>query len=105
MSAMTINLWKLSSFAFGGLFIAAVAWNHIPTAQADDVDAPIKMDACDDQGEMQAALEDLRYGRHRLHLAAHNKGDHRRVALARVQEGINQVEAGCQFANDVRDDE
>ncbi len=102
---MQINLWKISTFVCGGLLVAAVGWNHVPTASADESDPPIAYDACDDQGHMEAALEHLRAGRHELHLAEHNKGDHRVKALARTQEAINQVKTGCHFADDHRDGE
>jgi hypothetical protein len=108
MLAMSINIWKLTTFAVSGLFVTAIAWNRVPAARADEpVDnKPVAMDGvCEDQGHMQAALEHLRAGRHELHLAEHNKGDHRRIALARVQEAINQVKSGCHFADDHRDGE
>jgi hypothetical protein len=105
IDAMSINIWKLSTFVCSGLFITAVAWNRVPTASADQADPPVAYDACDDQGHMEAALEHFRAGRHELHLAEHNKGDHRRIALARVQEAINQVKSGCHFADDHRDGE
>ena len=106
MARMTINLWKLSTFVCGGLLISTLAWKNIPTASADQSDAPVAYDqACDDQDHMRSALDHLREGRHELHLAAHNKGDHRRDALVRTQEAINQVKAGCRFADDARDSE
>jgi len=105
MRAMTNKFWKVSTFICSGLLVATVAWNRVPKAQADDGDQPIAMDACDDQGHMEAALEHLRVARHELHEAAHNKAEHRRIAMARTQEAINQVKKGCRFADDGRDNE
>ena len=102
---MSINLWKLSTFVCGGLLVAAVGWTSIPTASADQAEAPQQMDSCEDQGHMEAALEHLRVARHELHLADHNKADHRIQAMARTQEAINQVKKGCRFADDRRDNE
>nr|HEX4316326.1 hypothetical protein [Kofleriaceae bacterium] len=102
---MSINIWKLSTLVCGGLFVAAVGWSHIPAAQADQSEPPVAMDSCEDQGHMEAALEHLRVARHELHLAEHNKADHRVQALARTQEAINQVKKGCRFADDRRDNE
>jgi len=83
--------------------VATVASNRVSKAQADEGDQPVAMDACDDQGHMEAALEHLRVARHELHEAGHNKGEHRRIALDRTQEAINQVKRGCHFADDHRD--
>jgi hypothetical protein len=103
---MSINIWKVSTFVCTGLFVSAVAWNHIPSAAADQADPPVAYDgACEDQGHMQAAIESLRNARHELHEAAHNKADHRRIAMERTTEAIRQVREGCRFADDHRDNE
>ena len=103
MRTMTNKFWMVSTFLCGGLLVATVASNRVSKAQADEGDQPVAMDACDDQGHMEAALEHLRVARHELHEAGHNKGEHRRIAMDRTQEAINQVKRGCHFADDHRD--
>jgi hypothetical protein len=100
---MTINLWKLSTFACCGLLVTTIAFHRDQAVAAAPADEAIPYDACGDQGHMEAALEHLRVARHELHLAAANKGGHREAALARTQEAINQVKHGCHFADDNRD--
>jgi hypothetical protein len=103
---MAINLWKVSSLICGGLLVSVVAWKQIPVAHADQADQAVPYDqACDNQDEMRKALEDLRSGRHHLHLAAPNKGGHRVAGIEDATKAINQVKAGCKFADDVRDSE
>lgn len=99
---MTINIWKLSTFALTGLFVATVAYNKVQPAAADDA---VPYDACGDQGHMESALEHLRAARHELHEAKANKGGHREEAMESTQHAINQVRKGCKFADDKRDNE
>jgi hypothetical protein len=105
MPLMSINIWKLSTFACGGLLAATVAWNHVPSAAAAADDAVPMADGCEDQSNMETALEHLRVARHALHDAAHNKGEHRREAMKSIEMAIRHVKAGCRFADDDRDRE
>lgn len=88
------------------LCLPFVAWKTIPAAHADQGDQAIPYDgACDNQGEMRDALENLRAARHHLHMAAHDKGGHRVAGIDDTTAAIRQVKAGCKFADDVRDSE
>lgn len=101
---MKINFWKVSTLVCSGLLVGVVAWNRVPTASAAPED-PVAMEACDDQGHMEAALEHLRVARHELHEAVRHKGGHRVEAMKMTQGAINQVKQGCRFADDRRDTE
>ena len=103
MRRMSIHIWKLSTFVCGGLLAATIAWNHVPTASAAPDDAVPMADSCEDQSNMETALEHLRVARHALHDAAHNKGEHRREAMKGIESAIRHVKAGCRFADDKRD--
>lgn len=98
---------KITTIALtAALCLPFLAVKQVSVAHADQADQAVPYDqACDNQDEMRKALEDLRSGRHHLHLAAPNKGGHRVAGIEDATAAIKQVKAGCKFADDARDSE
>jgi hypothetical protein len=53
-----------------------------------------------DQPNMNNALHDLENAQGQLQVAAHDKGGHRENALNLVNQAINEVNLGIQYAGD-----
>lgn len=82
-----MNVWKLTTFVFAGLFAATVAIHAVPTADAEP------------QPHMKTALAHLRKAAVQLDKASADKGGHRVKALALTKEAIEQVEQGIAHDN------
>jgi hypothetical protein len=83
----TMNIWKLSTFAFASLFVATVAVHSVPTASADK------------QPLMQSALDSLQAAAKHLENATPDKGGHRVKAIQLTKSAIDEVKAGIAFDN------
>lgn len=53
-----------------------------------------------DQGNMQAALRQLSNALNSLHRAPPNKGGHKERAVQLIQQAMDEVQAGIDFANE-----
>jgi hypothetical protein len=82
-----MNPWKPATFLFAGLFAATVAFQAVPSAQADK------------QPHMKLALAALKKAAAQLEKASHDKGGHRKKALDLTREAIGEVEKGIAFDN------
>ena len=82
-----MNIWKLSTIAFAGLFAGTIALGSITSASAEP------------QPNMRNALDSLRVAANHLERASHDKGGHRAKALQLTREAIYQVQDGIKFDN------
>ncbi len=82
-----MNAWKLSTVVFASLFAATVAFDAVPSADADK------------QPQMRQALSALKKAANNLDKASTDKGGHRVNALKLTREAIAEVEKGIAFDN------
>lgn len=78
------NPWKLTSFAFAGLFVASIGVGAV---------------GAEPQPKMHDALESLKSARESLKAATSDKGGHRAKAIDLTNAAIVQVEKGIAFDN------
>lgn len=82
-----MNVWKLSTVTFAALFATTLAFNVVPTADADK------------QPKMRDALRALKSAAGHLQKATPDKGGHRVNAIRLTNEAIAEVEKGIAFDN------
>jgi hypothetical protein len=79
------SFWKTSTLATSVALGASVLCQTLPVAWAQ-------------QPHMSEGLRLLRAARGELQAAEHDKGGHREVAIARIDEAISQTEQGMETA-------
>ena len=82
-----MNVWKLSTATFAALFATTLAFQAVPTADADK------------QPKMRDALRSLKAAAAHLQKATPDKGGHRVNAIRLTNEAIAEVEKGIAFDN------
>jgi hypothetical protein len=82
-----MNIWKLTTLAFAGLFAATIAFQAVPSADADV------------QPKMKTALAHLKKAQLQLEKASADKGGHRAKALDLVKQAIDETQQGIDFDN------
>lgn len=82
-----MNVWKLTTLLFAGLFVTTVAVQAVPSADAER------------QPHMKTALAHLKKALNQLEKATADKGGHRVKAMAATKEAIEEVEKGIRFDN------
>ena len=80
-----MNVWKITTFFFAGLFAVTVAVEAVPSADAEP------------QPHMKAALAHLQKASEQLDKATADKGGHRVKALKHVRSAIREVERGIAY--------
>ena len=84
---MRTNLWKISTLTLAGALAIVIGNGAVNRASADP------------QPRMYSALEHLKQAREDLIKAKANKGGHRVKAIDHVNQAIDEVKAGIDFAN------
>jgi hypothetical protein len=80
---MTSKIWKLLTLATSAALATSIASSTLPVAWAQ-------------QPHMREGLRLLRAARTELQAAVPDKGGHRELAIARVDEAINQTQEGIE---------
>jgi hypothetical protein len=88
-----MNLWKVTAGLSLLLFAIVVACGHPAVAPSAA--------ACNNQPNMEHALNDLRAARTYLERAEHNKGGWREKALESTVACIRETERGCAYADNL----
>ena len=82
-----MNIWKVTTFMFAGMFAATVAVGSVNQAIAEN------------QPHMKTALGHLKKAKNQLDKASADKGGHRVKAIQLVKDAIGEVQAGIAFDN------
>jgi hypothetical protein len=82
-----MNIWKVTTVLFAGLFAATVAIGSVDQAIAEN------------QPHMKTALGHLKKAKNQLQKASADKGGHRVKAIEHVDSAIDEVQAGIKFDN------
>jgi hypothetical protein len=80
-----MNIWKVTTVAFAGLFAATVAFHAVPSADAEA------------QPRMKTALAHLKKAQLQLEKASADKGGHRAKAIELVKKAIEETKQGIEF--------
>lgn len=67
---------------------------------AGSLATPVSSPALADQGNMEAALRQLQNALDSLHRATPNKGGHKERAAQLVEQAMDEVQAGIDYANE-----